>query len=92
MFLQKQPLEVLCKYGVFKNFAKFNGKHLCQSLFNKLVGLRPASVLTKRLRHKCFPVNFAKFLRTLPVAASALTILYFMCFVFHILINLVERT
>ena len=26
-------LEVLCKTGVFRNVAKFTGKHLCQSLF-----------------------------------------------------------
>ena len=49
--------------GVLRNFAKFTGKHLCQSLiFTK--GLRPATLLKKRLWHKCFPVNFAKFLRT----------------------------
>ena len=53
------------KKCVLKNFAKFTGKHLCQSLlFNKVVGLRPATLLKKRLRHKCFPVNFAKFLST----------------------------
>ena len=29
--------EVFCKKGVLRNFAKFTGKHLCQSLFfNKL--------------------------------------------------------
>ena len=28
--------EVFCKRGVLRNFAKFTGKHLCQSLiFNK---------------------------------------------------------
>ena len=27
-------------------------------------GLRPATLLKKRLWHRCFPVNFAKFLRT----------------------------
>ena len=26
------------KKGAFKNFAKFTGKHLCQSLFNKVAG------------------------------------------------------
>ena len=32
-------LEVFCKKGVLKNFAKFTGKHLCQSLFfNKVAG------------------------------------------------------
>ena len=30
---QKQPPEVFCKKGVLRNFAKFTGKHLCQSLF-----------------------------------------------------------
>ena len=51
--------------GVLRNFAKFTGKHLCQSpFFNKVAGLRPATLLKKKLWHRCFPVNFAKFLRT----------------------------
>ena len=50
--------------SVLKNFAKFTGKHLCRSLFvNTDAGLRPISLL-KRLWHRCFPLNFAKFLRT----------------------------
>ena len=53
------------KNSVLRNFTKLTGKHLCQSLFfNKVVGLRPATLLKKRLRHRCFLVNFAKFLRT----------------------------
>ena len=53
------------KKGVLKNYTKFTGKHLCQSLiFNKVEGLRPATLLKKRLSHRCFPVNFAKFLKT----------------------------
>ena len=52
------------KKGVLGNFAKFTGKHLCQSLFfNKVAGLTPAALLKKRLWHRCFPVNLAKFLR-----------------------------
>ena len=48
---------------VLRNFEKFTGKPLCQSLF--LIKLqRPATLLKKRLWHRCFPVNFAKFLRT----------------------------
>ena len=36
------------KKGVLKNFAKFTGKHLCQSLFfNKFAGLRPATFFKK---------------------------------------------
>ena len=30
----------------------------------KIISLRPATLLKKRLWHKCFPVNFVKFLRT----------------------------
>ena len=52
--------------GVLRNFAKFTGEHLCQSLFlNKVTGLRPATLWKKRLWHMCSPVNFAKFLRKL---------------------------
>ena len=50
---QKQPPEVLYKKVVLKNFPNFTGKHLCWSL-------RPAT-----LKHRCFPVKFVKFLRTL---------------------------
>ena len=54
------------KKGVLRNFIKFTGKHLCQSLFfNKVAGLRLSTLLKKRLLHRCFPVNFGKFLRTL---------------------------
>ena len=53
------------KKGVLRNFTKFPGKHLCQSLFfNKVAGLRPATLLKRRLWYRCFPVNFVKFLRT----------------------------
>ena len=57
--------EVFCKKGVYKNFARRTGKHLCQSLFlNKIAGLGPATLLKKRLWHRCFLVSFAKFLIT----------------------------
>ena len=56
---------VFCKKGVLRNFAKFIGKHLCQNLFfDKVAGLRPETLLKKRLCHRCFPMNFAEFLRT----------------------------
>ena len=57
--------EVFCKKGVLRNIAKLAGKHLYQSLFfNKVAGLSAATLLKKRLWHKCFPVNFAQFLET----------------------------
>ena len=62
---QKQASEVFYKKGVLRNFAIFIGKHLCQSLFlNKIGSLRPETLLKKRLWHRCFLLNFEKFLRT----------------------------
>ena len=41
---QKKPPEMFCKKGVLRNFAKYTGKHLCQSLFfDKVVGLQSTS-------------------------------------------------
>ena len=41
------------KIVVLKNFANFTGKHLS----------RNCNFIKERLQHRCFPVNFAKFLR-----------------------------
>ena len=49
------------KKGALVNFTKFTGKHL---FFIKVAGLRAATLLKKKLRHRFFPVNFVKFLRT----------------------------
>ena len=63
-YIPLSPRGVLKKV-VLKNFDKFTGKHLCRNLFfNKVAELRPATLVKKRLPHRCFPVNFAKFLRT----------------------------
>ena len=74
---QKQPPEVSVRKGLLRNFTKFTGKHLYQSLFCSLL-IRPkvwlncqkrnvkfvsATLLKERLWHRCFPVNFVKFLR-----------------------------
>ena len=60
-----------------ENFAKFTREHMPRSLFfSKVSGLRPSTLLKKRLRRRCFSMNFEKFLRTRffyrtpPVAAS----------------------
>ena len=65
--------EVPCKKGVLKNFAKFTGKQLRQGL-----SLRPATLLKKRLWHKCFAVNFVKFLKT-PISVEHLRWLLLFC-------------
>ena len=55
--------------GIFRNFAKFTENHHCQeSFFIKVAGLRSTTLLKKRLWHRCFPVNCAKFLKTLFLA------------------------
>ena len=35
-----------------------------KNLFLKVAGFRPGNLVKKRLWHRCFPVNFVKFLRT----------------------------
>ena len=74
------------KKGVLRNFAKFSGKHLCLITLQAL-GLRPAPLLKKRLWHSCFPVNFAKFLRTFILQNTSGRLLldccwYYMCNVY----------
>ena len=54
----KYPEAVILEKGVLKNFPKFTGKRLCQSIFfNKVVVFS----FKKRLWHRCFPENLAKF-------------------------------
>ena len=48
------------KEGVLRNFIKFTGKHLRQSLF---FFKKRDLLLKKKLWHRCFPVNFVNFLR-----------------------------
>ena len=64
--LRSSRPEVFCKKGFLRNFAKFTGTYLCQCLFfNVVAGLRTATLLKKGFWKRCFPVNFAKFLRNL---------------------------
>ena len=74
--LQKQLSGVFFKKGFLKNFAKFAGKHLSQSLFcNKVPSLRSANLLKKDSGTGVFMwilKNFQNtfFYRTPPVVAS----------------------
>ena len=71
---------VLWKEVFLEISQKFTGKHLCQSLFfNKVAGMRPATLLKKRLWHRCFPVKFAEFLRT-PFLRNTSGKLLLLCF------------
>ena len=78
------------KRSVLKYFAKFTGKHPCQSLFfNKILSLRPATLSKMRPWHKCFPVNFAKFLR-IPFLQNTFKESPYLCFVFTSFTFLIE--
>ena len=58
-----KPLKLFFEKGVLRNFAYFTGKHLCWSLF--LIELQEVrSFIKNRLWHRCFLVEFTKFLRT----------------------------
>ena len=47
------------KKWVLRNFAKFTGKHLCQSIaFNKVAGLRAATLLKKETLAQVRPCEF----------------------------------
>ena len=61
---QKQPSQMFFKIGVLKNLEIFTGKHLCLSF--PLIKLQALAwnIIKKRLQHRCFPLNIAKFLRT----------------------------
>ena len=62
---KRSPRSVLSK-KCSEKFRKFYRKTpVPESFFNKVVGLKPATLLKKRLWYRCFPVNFVKFLRTL---------------------------
>ena len=59
---QKQPPEVSIRKGVLRNFTKYTGKRMYQSLFfNKVACLQ--LYLKKDSGTGVFPVNFVKFLR-----------------------------
>ena len=56
-FSSSRP-EAFYKKGVPRNFAKFAGKHLCQSLcLNKVAGLRPVALFKQRLWHRYFFID-----------------------------------
>ena len=55
--------DMFCKKGILKNFAKFTGKHMPESFFNKTTAV--SLLLKNRIWRRCFPVNFANFSRPL---------------------------
>ena len=77
LYQQKQSSRGVLEKGVLRNFVKFKGKHLCQSLFfNKIADL---NFIKKETLEQVFSCEFYKiskktfFYRTLPVTASVST-------------------
>ena len=63
-FAKQLPEYVLWKRCSWK-LRKINRKTpVLESFFNKVAGFWPVTLRKKRLQHRCFPVNFANFLRT----------------------------
>ena len=79
LIVRSSRSEVLCKKGALKKFTTFTGKHPWQSLsFNKVAGLRLATLLKKRPLVQVFSCEFCEifkntfFNRTTLVTASGL--------------------
>ena len=63
-FRHQRP-EVFYKKSWSRKFKNINRKTpVLESLFNKVADLQICNFIKKRLKHRCFPVNTAKFLRT----------------------------
>ena len=61
--LQKQPLADVYKKGLLYNFF-YRKTPLPESLFEDFVFFQPTTLFKKKFRHRCFPANFTRFLRT----------------------------
>ena len=68
--MHRSSRSAVSKIDLLQNFSNFTGKHLCRGLFfSKVAILKACNFVNKRLQHRCFPVKFAKNLRTIPVGA-----------------------
>ena len=68
MMRQKQPTEVFLKKDVLRNFTKFTGKQLCQSLFfNKLGDFTSPSFSLEKRASQGDPISSYLFILALEV-------------------------
>ena len=76
--------EVFCNRGSLKDFTKFTENHLSQGLFfNKVSGLRPATLLKKETLTQVFSFEFCEifqstYLYRTSVVASSGCLIHFM--------------
>ena len=62
---KNQLRKMFYKKKLFSKISNINRKRpVVEYLFNKFMGLQAGNVITKRLQHRYFPVNIAKFLKT----------------------------
>ena len=62
--IRSSRLLMFCKISVFKIFTKLTGEPPCwYFFFNKVSRCRPVNSLKKKIRHRCFPVNFCEILK-----------------------------
>ena len=77
--------------GVLKNFTKFTGKHLCQSLFlNKVAGLRPATLLKKRTLAQVFSCEFCENFKNTFLQNTYGRMLLIICMMFQFFISMYD--
>ena len=63
--IRSSRLQMFFKISILKKFLKLYSKtSVVEFLFNKVATLKGCNFVKKKLRHTCFPVNIAKFLRT----------------------------
>ena len=64
--LKYKSSQIFYQIGALQYFAIFTEKHKCRKtpLFDKATGLHVSNFIKKRLQQLCFPLNIAKFLRT----------------------------
>ena len=56
---------MFCKKGFLETSQNSQENTRTRAFFNKVPGLRPATLFKKRGSGACFPVNIAEFLRTI---------------------------
>ena len=63
-FCTKATIRGCLKERVLKTFLRIEGETPVFHFFDKNTGLRPATLIRKRLQQRCFAVNFVNFSRT----------------------------
>lgn len=78
IFNQKHSFADPLQDNCYSNILQYSkGKHVLQSLFNKVECLKACYFMKKRIRQSCFPVNIAKYLIASFIEHHRMLLLYF---------------